>query len=273
MVVIGLSSLLGYGIVHWSRPIPLGTYPLPELPLFQKTLPLPAPARVAIVLDDWGYNLDAFHILDTIDEPVTLAILPYLPYSKTIARQAAKKGHEVILHVPMEPLGEAPLEKGTLLTAMRDDEIQDRLVSALESLPNEKGVSNHMGSKFSQDGRAMGSVLRTLGSRGLFYLDSRTTHDSVSSSLAEEIPVRVLSRDIFLDNEPGEAEIQARIDDLRRLAKEKGFAIAIGHDEPLTVEMIRRNLRDFEEDGIQLVRLSELLDVVASPQRREKQSQ
>ncbi len=242
----------------------MGTHPLPELPLLEKTALSPAPPRVAIVLDDWGYNLDVFQMLDGIEKPVTLAILPHLPYSETIARGAAERGHEVILHMPMEPLGEAPLEKGTLMTAMRDDEIQSRLVSALESLPNAKGVSNHMGSKFSRDERAMESVLRALGSRGFFYLDSRTTPDSVSVSLAEEIPVRVLSRDIFLDNEPHEAQIQARLDDLRKLAREKGSAIAIGHDEPLTVEMIRRNLENFEEDGIQLVKLSELLDVIAS---------
>lgn len=220
--------------------------------------------RIAIVLDDWGYNLDAFEMLKEVRVPLTLAVLPDLPYSARIAESAHREGHQIILHMPMEPKGVMPPEKSTIRTGMTDTEIRDRLAKALGSMPQAVGVSNHQGSKATADTRVMKTVLAALGEKHLFFLDSLTTGDSVAAGEARLLGMKVLKRDVFLDNERTDAAVQARLDELVRVAKTQGYAIGIGHDEPVTLEAIRRNLDRFAAEGIEVVPLSQLVQTVAS---------
>jgi uncharacterized protein len=240
--------LVGFTWVHLNRPAKEGFTLLPVIR-----------SKVAIVLDDWGYNLDAFEAAWVMDQPLTLAVLPSLPYSYHIALEGQVRGHEVILHMPMEPKASMQLEESTIMVGMSEKQIQENLKRSLSSLPLVRGVSNHMGSRASEDEAVMQTVLRILKVKKYYYLDSFTTPQSVAGRVGEQLNVPVLRRDVFLDNVLEEEAIQQRLDELRKIAKRKGRAIGIGHDKPLTLEMIRKNLPLFERDGIEMVKLSDLL--------------
>ncbi len=246
-----------HAVAFRAAPLPV-RIPETRLPAVPRTA-APGRPRVAIVLDDWGYNLDAFPQLEGLRRPVTLSVLPDLAYSARIAEDGHRWGHEIILHMPMEPKGNVPLEKSTIRTAMTDAEIRDRLNHSIEGLPHLVGISNHQGSKATEDGRVMKTVLAVAKSRSLFFLDSVTTDRSSVPEAARSLGMPVLRRDVFLDNTKTEEAIQARFDELRRVAKTQGWAVGIGHDEPLTVEMIKKNIPQFEAEGIEIVRLSDLL--------------
>jgi len=217
-------------------------------------------ARVAIVLDDFGYNMNNVDYLFEAGEPVTLSILPGLSYSGKVANAARENGYESILHLPLEPYdGGGRLEKNTIMSDMDEDEILSLLNAALESVPYVKGVSNHMGSKATGDARVMGIIFRELKKRGLFFLDSLSTSESVCGDVAREAGMGYARRSIFLDNESDPEYIRGQLQHLAEQAVETGSAIGIGHDRVNTVEVIREMAQDMKGRGIRFVFLSELV--------------
>lgn len=218
---------------------------------------LPTP-RVVFVLDDWGYNLDALPYLREIRRPLTLAILPGLKYTAAVARDGEALGHDVILHMPMEAKSPVPQEKLILTAGMPAADAEKTLTQALATVPNAKGVSNHQGSKATEDPKLMSAVIGALKKKNLYFFDSLTTNNSAADEAAGEHGAKYVKRDIFLDNERTEEAIQARLDELKELAKKRGLAIGIGHDEPITLKKILENIPSFEQEGIQVVSLSEI---------------
>jgi polysaccharide deacetylase 2 family uncharacterized protein YibQ len=230
-------------------------------PALPAALPAPQAAkapRLVIVLDDWGYNLEAYPYLKEIRRPLTLSVLPGLPYTDRIAREGAQLGHEIILHMPMEAKRNVPREKLILVSGMASGDAEAVLDRALATLPNAKGVSNHEGSKATEDPALMRTVLAHLKKRGLFFLDSLTTQASAVAGAASDLSMRYVKRDVFLDNERTEAAIQARFDELKAIAKKRGVAVGIGHDVAVTMRVIEKNLPELEKEGIRIVPLSEL---------------
>jgi hypothetical protein len=224
----------------------------------------PTQAYVAIVLDDWGYNLKAYDWLEKIREPLTLAILPHLPYTHMIADHAHAIGHEIILHMPMEPDRDIPLEANTLLVGMSRDEIQDILNKAIDDVPHRVGFSNHMGSQLTADEYSMRAVIEVASQRNLLFLDSVTGH-TVARPIVENYRMPYIARDIFLDNEYTEAYIRGQMNELIQLALANGHAIAIGHDHPETLKTIHDMLPELRERGIELVKLSRYVEIVNQP--------
>jgi len=223
---------------------------------------VPPPAKtkpkIAIVLDDWGYNIKNINGLMEIDKPITLSILPGLPYSALVANRAKERNFEVILHMPMEPKAKMKLELSTLYTTMNDDEIRSNLAKALESIPYAEGISNHEGSKATEDGRLMRAVFGELKEKDLFFLDSLVTNDSVCGSLAKEMKVRFVKRDIFLDNESSPDYIRKQFGKLIDLAVKNGAAVGIGHDRPNTIAVLKEMIPQLEEKGVELTYVSDL---------------
>lgn len=222
--------------------------------------------RVAIVLDDWGYNSTDVPYLLEIKNPLTIAILPNLRYSKQIAEEARKNGYQVILHLPLESKGNEIPEKDTLYCAMNKDEITRRLKLILKSIPEISGVNNHQGSRATEDAKMMRIVLSELKKEKLFFLDSFTTHKSVCSRLAKTIEIRYAKRDIFLDTphfklkeEELYAYIQEQLYKLGEIARHRGYAIGIGHDRRITLSVLRDVMPQLEKKGIRFVFLSELV--------------
>ncbi|MDP3143030.1 MAG: divergent polysaccharide deacetylase family protein [Candidatus Omnitrophota bacterium] len=220
---------------------------------------VPTVAKIAIVIDDWGYNLRNENFLSEFNYPVTISILPHLAYSSQIAYLTRKNNKEIILHLPMEPheRKEIHLEKQVVFTHMNEKEIIQTLNDALKSVPFSSGVNNHMGSRATEDERVMAILFRQLKKKKLYFLDSFVTSYSICESLAEKMNVRFVQRDVFLDNQADYKYIVGQLQLLVKKAKKKGFAVGVGHDRQLTLQAIKDFAPAFEKQGIKLVFVSE----------------
>lgn len=229
-------------------------YPKVEVPH------VPAKAKVAIVLDDWGYNIKNLNDILQIDKPLTLSILPNLRYSATIAKKAKEKNFEIILHMPMEPKNDKMrLELNTLYTTMDEKEIRAHLEKALKSVLYASGISNHEGSKATEDERTMRVVFGEFKKQNLYFLDSLVTNESVCEPLSREMGIKFAQRSIFLDNEDNSEYIKKQFEQLINVAIKTGDAIGICHDRKNTIKVLKEMLPKFEENGIQLVFVSQLV--------------
>ncbi len=237
----------------------------------EEEAPRPAPAapmvfpkgsgKIAIVLDDWGYNLRHTPWLASVARPLTIAVLPHLSFSAKVAQQADAHGHEVILHMPMESLNaQAVREPSILMTGIEPSENLNALSAALDSVPHAQGISNHQGSKATADRALMTVVLGEVHRRGLYFLDSLVTQQSVCRGVAEELAVPFVRRSIFLDNEQNPKAIRKQMTQLARMAAKHGQAIGLGHDRPVTVAFLKQALPALEAAGYTLVPVSRLLE-------------
>ena len=230
--------------------------PIPEMPE-----PEARKVKVAIVIDDMGYDKKIFKKFVDLGIPLTFSILPGQRYSTGIANEARSLNYEVMLHLPMEPRNpERNPGNGTILTHMSQDEILRQLSEDIESVPYIAGVNNHMGSLLTENQDVMNIILEDLHKRGLFFIDSRTSPRSVAYETARRMGVRSGRRDVFLDNKADIGYIKGQVDKVIRIAKQNGEATAIGHPRAGTVAAIREKIADFEREGIELVPVSEVLD-------------
>lgn len=221
-------------------------------------LAIKAKGRIAIVIDDWGYSLKNMPIVGRIKYPLTASILPSLRYSSRAARQLHEAGFEVILHLPMEPKEKYRLEKNTILTSMDEQTIRKTLDSALASVVFAKGVSNHQGSRATEDRRTMEIIFKELKKRHIFYLDSFVTSKSVCFDLAHKMHLPIAKRDIFLDNKEDPVYIKQQINKLKTRARMYAEAIGIGHDRKNTLEVLAEVMPELAKEGYKFVFLSEL---------------
>jgi polysaccharide deacetylase 2 family uncharacterized protein YibQ len=274
--LVGLALALGTGYILFFSPVkgPL----TPNLPLFEERnhreispprKPEPFLGRsfptenglplVAIVIDDLGYQRQLAMDFIEMGAPLTLSFLPQAPFTGELVRQADQKEKETLLHIPMEPKEFPQVNPGpkALLTSMTNEEIMNILENDLDAFPQVAGVNNHMGSRFTEDRDKMALVLTLIKKRKLFFLDSRTTPDSVIFPLASQIGVKVIQRDIFLDNNVEMDAIRGQLELLIRLAQERGFAVACGHPHPQTLQVLKERLPELQEK-VHLVPLSQL---------------
>jgi polysaccharide deacetylase 2 family uncharacterized protein YibQ len=217
-------------------------------------------AYLAIVLDDLGNTANNFDGLRRIGVPLTLAVLPGHQYSRQAAALAASIGADAILHLPLEPeKNVSGLEKSTITVNMDDARIKAIASGNMASLPGIKGVNNHMGSRATKDERVMRVVLSEVKSRGLFFLDSYTSPDSICAKVAGNIGLTYMKRDVFIDNIPDVPTIIDQIEYAARLARERGTVIAIGHDRPDTIRALEIAVPKLEKSGIRFIRLSDIV--------------
>jgi polysaccharide deacetylase 2 family uncharacterized protein YibQ len=216
---------------------------------------------VAIILDDWGYNMRNAEELLGFRRPLTISILPGLPFSKKIAQLAHDNNIEVILHLPLEAHdSQNPTEKKTIYTSMSDKEALSRLRAAFDSVPYIDGVSNHMGSKATEDARLMKLLFTEFKKRNLYFLDSLVTNNSVCAEVAKQTGIRFAARSVFLDNVNEAEYIKGQLYQLLSLAKQRQAAIGIGHDRALTLKVLSQTAPEFQREGVEFVYLSELVE-------------
>lgn len=197
--------------------------------------------RLAVIIDDLGYDPNAVSLFREIDLPLTMAILPATPHAKDIGQAARKKGFEIMLHLPMEPKNYPRLRPGpgALLTKMGAREIRETMRHHLDEIPGIVGVNNHMGSCFTERRDKMKIVLTELKKRRLFFVDSRTTRETVGFPLGRQLGIPVAERSVFLDNNLTQKAITFQMERLIRIAKQKGHALGIGHPHSDTFEVLR----------------------------------
>lgn len=215
--------------------------------------------RVAIIVDDGGNNEAWDNAFLEMDSKLTLAILPFTPQGKRTAKRAADLGFELMLHMPMESDNESVTHPGIITTNMSKKEIIWRMENALKEVPGVAGVNNHTGSRFTSDLDALSIVMDVLKDQDLYFVDSLTSQKSAVGYAASAAGVPWTARDIFLDNEADAEYIEAQFDELIAKAEKRGWAVGICHFRPITAEAMPELLKRLEEEGIDLVHVSELL--------------
>jgi polysaccharide deacetylase 2 family uncharacterized protein YibQ len=215
--------------------------------------------RVALIVDDCGQWLETERSLIALPIPLTISVLPHVRYTMLIARDAAAAGKGVILHLPMEPVSHIDPGPGEITTAMSDAAIARQTEDDLAQVPLAAGVNNHEGSAATADPRVMKDVLTVVKAHGLFFIDSRTTAQSVAESQAESDGILTAARDVFLDNQASVTYSEAMLAQTVRDAQRNGSAIAIGHPKPSTLEAIRLMYPKMEAEGVTFVLARELV--------------
>lgn len=216
--------------------------------------------RVAIIFDDAGYGLHAAREIMAFGRPVTISVLPDLPYSTQIAEEAPAHGVQIILHLPVQPENPAiPLGPGGVTVDMNDRAIQQTVAADLATVPTAVGANNHMGSLGTADPRVMRAVIAVIRTRHLFFVDSMTSPRSVAGEVARSMGVPTASRAVFLDNQDDPAYVRAQFLVLINIVQNRGQAIAIGHVGKVTIRVLQEMLPAFDEAGIRLVPVSRLV--------------
>jgi uncharacterized protein len=218
--------------------------------------------RMAIVIDDLGgENRISKELLDW-DSQLTFSILPFAPYSKSLAREAHRRGKEIILHLPMEPRGYPGVKpgEGVLLHRMADSELLLQLSKDIDAVPFIKGVSNHMGSRLMEEPDKVKIILAELKRRGLFFLDSRTTPGTVGLQVARSLGLRTMERTVFIDHLQGEKEIREKLEQLIQISLTSQKAIGVGHPHPSTIRSLKEMIPRMKEKRIEIVPLSVLME-------------
>jgi polysaccharide deacetylase 2 family uncharacterized protein YibQ len=216
--------------------------------------------NLALLIDDFGYSAETISSFAAMPRPVTFAVLPYRPYSNEAASRALSAGHQVMLHLPMEPLSAAEQsEASTIMVAMSDQEIRDMTAKAIKAVPGIIGVNNHQGSKATGDRRVMKAVLGVLKANNLFFVDSRTSGQSIAADAARQAGLRTGSNEIFLDGRNEVEYIKGQLRTAARLAIRDGNAIAIGHARPATAIAVREMIPELEAMGVKFVFVSQVI--------------
>lgn len=215
---------------------------------------------ISIVIDDLGLDRPRTQRALDLPAPLTVAFLPYARDLSGLATRARNAGHEILVHLPMEPeSGEVDPGPNALHVRQNKDEILRRLRWALDQVPFHVGANNHMGSLFTRNEAMMTLVLGEMKARGLLFLDSRTTPQSRGEDLARRFGVPSTSRNVFLDDEDSRAAIAAQIKETELQAKRRGFAVAIGHPRDATLEQLAAWLPRLRERGFILVPVSAIV--------------
>lgn len=222
-----------------------------------------AKGKLAIVIDDFGYRSEATRRILAIDEPFTCAILPDAKTTAQDGLDAYNAGKLVILHMPMEAIDGSKSEgEGFIRAGMDEATVKSMLSYALGKVPMAEGISNHMGSRVSLDREVLGSVIREARDRGLFYLDSRTTSDTVGPELARKLGAEVYINDLFIDGVDDAEYVKAKLWEAADRALLEGQAVAIGHVKLSTAKALEEVLPKMLEYGVELVFVNELNPIV-----------
>jgi hypothetical protein len=216
--------------------------------------------RVAVVIDDLGRSVAEVETLERLGVPLTFSVLPFETETPAVVAELRRHGDEILCHLPMEPVhGENP-GPGALRQSMDAAELEAATGAALAAVPGAVGVNNHMGSRLSADERSMHAVLGVLAGRHLFFLDSRTSPESVAYRVASALGVPAAERQVFLDGDQRPQLIHEQFARLLAIARQRGSAIAIGHPHPATLAALAEEVPRAKALGYRFVAVSELLD-------------
>ena len=218
------------------------------------------PPRVAIVIDDVGFEEGPALDMARLGLPLTFAILPFQAHTRSLATRLHASGREVILHLPMEPQAypERNPGEGAVSEGMRPAEIAETVRRALDEVPEAVGVNNHMGSRVTGDPVVMRAVLEVVRDRRLYFLDSRTTSETIAYDMARDMGIPAMERSVFLDDRREASYIEGQVRELLKKARERGTAVGIGHADRVTAAALRRCAGLLRSGEVRIVPASEL---------------
>lgn len=218
--------------------------------------------RVAIIIDDMGHSLRAINDISSIKKTLTISVLPYSHLAKETAQIAHQNGLEVLLHLPLESINsqeENNWTEGIILSKMSKEEVAEAVDKGLDQVPYVKGVNNHMGSKVTANETLMRIILERLKERKLFFIDSRTTSQSVAYETAQAMGIPSSYRKVFLDTEKDEDYIKQKLIELFNLAQKEGWALGICHPTAKTLKVLKENLHLVDEYNLEPVFASQIV--------------
>lgn len=219
------------------------------------------PPRIAIIIDDLGYRYEDGRRAIELPGPIAYAVLPGAPRAKALADLAHQQGKEVLLHLPLQatPDGDGD-EPETMHLDMSRRQFNEAFDAALASVPNAVGVNGHRGSLLTRHPGHMRWLMEEIRAReSLFFVDSYTTHESVALQFAAEVGVLAAKRDVFLDPDRDPETVAREFRRLKKMAVERGAAVAIGHPYPATLALLERELPRLADEGFELVSVRKLL--------------
>lgn len=217
------------------------------------------PAQLAIIIDDLGNSLHSGLNAIALPADITFAIMPHRKHSKRLAERAGRLGRDILLHAPMSTVNGRYLGAGALDHSLTEEQFKQTLRFAIESMPFISGVNNHMGSELTTQRQAMTWVMEILQEKTLFFVDSRTSAQSVGYDTAQTMGLASATRDIFLDNEINIEHIHQQFKKALAVAEEYGSAIAIGHPHEATIDYLAHVLPQLKGTHLQVVKVSELV--------------
>ncbi len=217
---------------------------------------------ISIIIDDLGYQYKTGLRALRLNGDLTYAFLPRAPFSKSLALRAHRQQKEIMLHLPMESDNENRLGPGALTQCMTEIEFKNRVRASLAAVPHVRGFNNHMGSYLTKNPRLMGWLMQAMMFRDdLYFVDSRTTTETVAQAEAERRHIDATRRDIFLDYERDSRIVAAQLSELIKHAQRYGSALAIGHPYPETMTALETWLPGLQQQGIELVPVSRLIQI------------
>lgn len=215
-------------------------------------------AVFSIIIDDMGYNVNDFQAL-LLPKEISFSILPFTPQGKLIAKRANQQGRELLLHMPMQAkMFNEKLGKGALMSAMQENEFKATLRQALDYLPNAQGINNHMGSALTEEVEPMRWTMEVLKTQGLYFLDSRTSVQTVAENIAKKVGIPALRRHIFLDNIKTDEAMQQQLQLAIRLTRSNSSVVIIAHPYPQTLRFLQQELNK-PTTQFKLIALSRLI--------------
>ncbi len=244
--------------IYPRKEVPAAKIPQPPKklpPAVKQQLPL-----VALIIDDLGYNKQVAAKLSSLNTNITFSILPHSPYQDAIARMSREKGIETMLHLPMEPVEYPNVNPGpgALLTSMSPDALIRQLMDNLQALPDVKGVNNHMGSRMTAESSYLYQIFSILKKQDLYFVDSRTSAQTLCKPSARLFQLPFAQRDIFLDHQQEVGFIRKQIDELIRIARLNGYAVAIGHPHFTTYQVLSEMMPELQK-AVRLVPASKIV--------------
>jgi len=226
-----------------------------------ETEKIPMRGVIGLIIDDFGYRND--HVSNgflQLPGKLTYAIIPGHDYSQLFSKKAYDAGYEIIVHLPMENIGKTyGEEEYVLMSYFQDDEIKNRINKAFDLLPESIGLNNHQGSRGTADSRVMTLVAGVIKEKKKFFIDSRTTNNSLAETTMRKYGVPTNKRDVFLDNELDEEKIKIQLLELADVSEEKGIAIGIGHVKPQTLNVLAKEIPVLQEKGFRFEFVSKLV--------------
>jgi polysaccharide deacetylase 2 family uncharacterized protein YibQ len=250
---------------HHAAMVPLQDarvcFPPPLISLLPAPFKVPeARPMIAIIIDDMGIDQKrSERAVKNLKSPVTLSYLAYAPHITTQVAAAKKQGHEIFLHLPWEPDSKADPGPNHMSVTMPKEQLRKNLLANLNGFDGYVGVNNHMGSKFSRYRAGIEIVMAELKKRGLLFLDSKTTPDSIAERIAREQSIPTTHRDVFLDHVEKPEYISAALLEVEKIALRKGSAVAIGHPKDMTLSALEAWLPTLKAKGFKLVPMTTVI--------------
>ena len=222
-----------------------------------------SPPRIAIIIDDLGYGLAAGERALSLPGPVAYAVLPATPRGRVLAEKAHAIGKDVLLHLPLQSATQGnAIEPGGLLLDMTRGQFASTFAAGFDSIPHVVGINSHRGSLLTRHPGHMSWLMEEIQQRGkLFFVDSYTTHESVALKLAREAGVPAVKRDVFLDPDQLPGTLAREFARLKKLARQRGYAVGIGHPYPETLALLEDELPKLEDEGFELVSISRYVEL------------